>query len=122
MIKRRKAKYVKCFFTVRKFRRRILQPQFTALGLSRWGRGGQGILEYASRRITSPRRDGQRLPPDVTTMSRTIDKMEERGCLTACAVRTAPPLFSTGLTLKGRAKAGVHGMFCLAGRMYLERL
>ena len=93
-------------------RRRILQPQFTALGLS-LGQGQARILNtlLAQDHITQ-KELADRCRLDGTTMSRTIDKMEEAGLLNRLRRPDSRRSFLIELTEAGRAKAReVHACF-----------
>lgn len=93
-------------------RRRILQPQFTALGLS-LGQGQARILNTLLTQVHITQKElADRCRLDVTTMSRTIDKMEEAGLLNRLRRPDCRRSFLIGLTEAGRAKAQeVHACF-----------
>ena len=93
-------------------RRRILQPQFTALGLS-LGQGQARILNTLLTQDHITQKElADRCRLDVTTMSRTIDKMEEAGLLNRLRRADCRRSFLIELTEAGRTKAQeVHACF-----------
>ena len=93
-------------------RRRILQPQFTALGLS-LGQGQARILNTLLTQDHITQKElADRCRLDVTTMSRTIDKMEEAGLLNRLRRPDCRRSFLIELTEAGRTKAQeVHACF-----------
>ena len=86
-------------------RKKTLQPGFLALGLT-LGQGQPRILKTLySREPMTQRELADLCHLDVTTMSRTLDRLEENGCLRRCRDVNSRRSYQIELTDKGKAVA-----------------
>ena len=87
-------------------RRKALQPDFLALGLT-LGQGQPRILRTLYNYGSMTQRElADRCHIDVTTMSRTLDRLEENGFLKRCRDKNCRRSYQIELTPEGRALAG----------------
>lgn len=86
-------------------RKKMLQPELLALGLT-LGQGQPRILRTLFNRGSMTQRELADLcHVDVTTMSRTLDRLEENGFLRRCRDQNSRRSYQIELTPEGRALA-----------------
>lgn len=102
-------------------RRLFLKPRFLEIGLT-VGQGQPRILNYLKKYGTMTQRELSDICCiDVTTISRTIDRMEEAGWLKRKATPGCRRSYQIVLTEKGLKKAGqVQEIFALADEKIWE--